>query len=177
MVPRVYLHDHETSNTGDSSHTEAVKLGARASTGASGAGRGSRGRRRGAGTSSGSSATRGRGGSAAAVAARHSLADLLRDGLGFGNIICVAGGRQARRGVRDYDILLAALTSVIHRLAVSSTGSGQETGQTAGRQLGDEGGDVRRLGGNQAENGREDDGLELHLEVLWVVEVATAGTG
>lgn len=37
MVLGIYLHDHETSNAGDDSHTEAVKLGARASTGASGA--------------------------------------------------------------------------------------------------------------------------------------------
>lgn len=69
------------------------------------------------------------------------------------------------------------MASVIHRFTVSGTGSSEETGQTAGGQLGDEGGDVRRLGGNQAENGREDDGLELHLEELWVVEVATARIG
>lgn len=84
-----------------------------------------------------------------------------------GNIIGVAGGRQARGGVGDNDILLAALAGVVHGLAVGSAGSSEETSQTAGRQLGDEGGNVRRLGGNQAEDRREDDGLELHLEKMW----------
>lgn len=89
----------------------------------------------------------------------------------------VARARQARGSVGDNDILLAALASIVHRLTVSSAGSSEETGQTAGRQLGDERGNVRRLGGYQAEDGGEDNGLELHLEKMWVVEVATAGIG
>lgn len=84
MVLGIYLHDHEASNTGDDSHTEAVKLGARASTGASGASRGSRGRRRGAGAGGcgTAAAARGRGRRAAVAATSDGVADLLRDGLG-----------------------------------------------------------------------------------------------
>ena len=94
-----------------------------------------------------------------------------------GNVIGVARACQARGGVGDDDILLAALAGVVRGLAVSSAGSSEETGETAGRQLGHERSDVRRLGGDQAEDGREDDCLELHLEKMLVVEVATAGMG
>lgn len=84
MVLGIYLHDHETSNAGDGGHTEAVKLGTRASTGAGGASRRGRGRRRGAGAGGcgTAAAARGRGRRAAVAATSDGVADLLRDGLG-----------------------------------------------------------------------------------------------
>jgi hypothetical protein len=58
------------------------------------------------------------------------------------NIIGVARACQARGGIGNDDILLAALARVVHGIAVSSAGSSEEAGETAGRQLGDERGNV-----------------------------------